>query len=128
MLQGDVQWRTGHRDEWHERDESRWAGTEVGRSDHVGRSDKSLADNLLAVFTCGTEVGPRYRSWPVESPGLIFSPSPPLVMSLCYRSKQRSPMEAFQALHTLQDGKSAEIIIGLRWIGCLFWLILGENS
>ena len=34
------QGRTGHRDV---RDESRWAGTEVGRSDDVGRSDKSLS-------------------------------------------------------------------------------------
>ena len=44
-------------------------GTEVGRSDDVGRSDNSLAPPRSFI----TEV--------VESPGLICSPSPPLLVT-----------------------------------------------
>ena len=54
----------------------KWAGQTMwaGRISH---NHPPPVDNLLVVITCGTEVGRRYRSGPVESLGLI-SPSPPL--------------------------------------------------
>ena len=41
--------------------ESRWAGTEVGQSDDVGRSDKSLAPPLIIYLRYrGGPAGPKW--------------------------------------------------------------------